>query len=165
MLQNSPIQIGVSDATETEFVDFLQGRLRAFNNERSPAHRAVRAPRASRPLHVMLRDADGAVVGGLTASTYWTWLDIDTLFVPERARGAGTGSQLLRAAETEAVARGARHALLTTFDFQARGFYERHGYRVTGVLDDYPPGHSYYWMRKELNGSLQSPHDAPAASA
>ncbi len=29
---------------------------------------------------------------------------------------------------------------------QARGFYEKHGYRVIGQVDDYSPGH----MRKDL---------------
>ena len=41
--------------------------------------------------------------------------------------------------------------MLSTFSFQARDFYQRHGYRVVGQLDDYPPGETFYWMRKELN--------------
>lgn len=39
---------------------------------------------------------------------------------------------------------------LDTFDFQARPFYERHGYEVFGTLDDYPPGHSRFFLRKDL---------------
>ena len=35
-------------------------------------------------------------------------------------------------------------------DPEARGFYEKCGYRVIGQLDEYPPGGSFYWMRKDL---------------
>ena len=57
---------------------------------------------------------------------------------------------MLDAAEAEARARGCLRARLSTFDFQARGFYEKQGYRVVGTLADYPPGGAMYWMRKEL---------------
>jgi len=53
-------------------------------------------------------------------------------------------------ADKEARQRGCRRALVKTFSFQGRGFYEKNGYRVTGRLDDYPPGESFYWMVKEL---------------
>jgi hypothetical protein len=39
---------------------------------------------------------------------------------------------------------------LTTFDFQARSFYEIKGYKVVGEIKDYPPGSSYFTMVKEL---------------
>jgi len=54
-------------------------------------------------------------------------------------------------AEGEARARGCQQAWVRTFRFQARGFYERLGYRVVGVLEDYPPGDALYWMRKDLD--------------
>ena len=39
---------------------------------------------------------------------------------------------------------------LSTHTFQARPFYERHGYHVIGLLDDHPRGHGQYTMRKTL---------------
>ena len=45
---------------------------------------------------------------------------------------------------------GATKALLTTYEFQARTFYEAHGYQVVGEIKDYPPGSSYYTMVKVL---------------
>jgi hypothetical protein len=56
----------------------------------------------------------------------------------------------LSAAEDEARRRGAKHAYLDTFSFQAPDFYEQHGYQVFGTLDDFPAGHQRYFMTKEL---------------
>lgn len=52
-------------------------------------------------------------------------------------------------AEAEALQRGCSRAKLRTFSFQARGFYEKEGYRVVGELEDYPPGETFYWMQKD----------------
>jgi hypothetical protein len=52
-----------------------------------------------------------------------------------------------------AVSLGCTDALLGTFEFQARGFYERHGYRVYGRLDGFPTGHVHYHMAKSLAAS------------
>ncbi len=41
-------------------------------------------------------------------------------------------------------------ARLTTFDFQASGFYERLGYVSYGRLDGYPAGHTVHYLRKDL---------------
>jgi hypothetical protein len=37
-----------------------------------------------------------------------------------------------------------------TFEFQARGFYERLGYKCFGELPNYPHGYSRFFMRKML---------------
>jgi ribosomal protein S18 acetylase RimI-like enzyme len=57
---------------------------------------------------------------------------------------------LLERAEAEGRARGAVMAHLDTFTFQARGFYERCGYIVFGVLP-YTNGVERYYMRKTLS--------------
>jgi hypothetical protein len=46
--------------------------------------------------------------------------------------------------------RGCHHALLDTFDFQAREFYEKLGYAVFGSLDDFPRAHVRLFMKKAL---------------
>jgi endonuclease/exonuclease/phosphatase (EEP) superfamily protein YafD len=40
-----------------------------------------------------------------------------------------------------------------TFSFQARPFYEKFGYEVFATLEDYPPGHRKYFLRKALGDS------------
>jgi hypothetical protein len=39
---------------------------------------------------------------------------------------------------------------LETHSFQARPFYEKCGYKVFGTLEDYPPGHAKFFLRKRL---------------
>lgn len=75
---------------------------------------------------------------------------IDLFFLPHDLRGGGLGSRLLGLAEDEARKRGCVSAVLYTFNFQAPGFYERHGYRVLGTIDCLPPGTSRIFMTKRL---------------
>ena len=102
------------------------------------------------PLDILIRNAAGEIVGGLIASTYWGWLEVNILWIAEGLRRLGHGRTLLRMAEAEARTRGCAHVMLTTYSFQARGFYEKEGYRVVGEMAGYPPGAVYYWMRKDL---------------
>ena len=103
-----------------------------------------------RPLIVAIDDAQGQVIGGLWGRTAYDWLFVELLVVPESLRGRGLGTDLMGRAEREAVARGCHSAWLDTFDFQARGFYERLGYACFGELADYPAGSTRYFMKKAL---------------
>lgn len=130
---------------------FLVDQIRAFNDRVSPHHREYRA--GFETLGIWVRDASGEILAGLTADLYWGWLFVDDLWVHESLRRQRYGSELLRRAETEALKRGCTRSWLRTFSFQARGFYERHGYRVVGQLDDYPPGETFYTLRKDLRAA------------
>ena len=80
------------------------------------------------PLVIAIDDSEGRVVGGLWGRTEYDWLLVELLFVPDSLRARGLGSELMKRAETEALARGCHSAWLDTFEFQARKFYERNGY-------------------------------------
>jgi GNAT superfamily N-acetyltransferase len=108
-----------------------------------------------RPLVIAVEDSKGTAVGGLWGRTAYEWLFVELLLVPESLRGRGLGTALMQRAEREAIARGCRSAWLDTFEFQARGFYERLGYECFGELQNYPPGFARYFMRKAL--STRSP--------
>jgi GNAT superfamily N-acetyltransferase len=98
----------------------------------------------------VLQSPDETIVGGVIGVVYWDWFSLDLMWMEEAYRGQGYGRRLLALAEEEARKRGARHAHLDTFSFQAPGFYEKHGYEVFGELPDFPVGHQRYYMRKEL---------------
>jgi len=105
------------------------------------------------PLHAFATNGGGEIVAGLVARTInrWGWMEVDILWVSEAARGQGLGSRLLAEAEREARARGCRFAKLYTSRFQAPGFYPKQGYTLYGKLEDFPPGETTYFYRKELS--------------
>lgn len=102
-------------------------------------------------LAITATEGDGQqVVAGLLGQTYHAWLNIGWLWTSEKYRNQGIGTELMRRAEAEALLRGCHHAHLTTLDFQAREFYERLGYSVFGILEDYPRPHRRFFMQKGL---------------
>ncbi len=102
------------------------------------------------PLVLTLQNEVGTLFGGLSGQLSYGWLFVDLLWVHQEVRAQGHGRGLMLAAEQEARSRGCRHAWLDTFSFQAREFYQKLGYVVFGELDDFPPGHRRYFLRKDL---------------
>jgi GNAT superfamily N-acetyltransferase len=103
-------------------------------------------------IRVFLRDEEGRVVGGTTANVFGGWVYISLLWVEESLRNQGYGTELMKRLEREAMGLGCRYAHLDTYSFEARPFYERLGYKVFGVLEDYPAGHRKYFLKKRLAG-------------
>ena len=103
-----------------------------------------------RKLSVIVRNEEEQIVAGLLAETKWDWLYIGWLWVNERYRARGIGAKLMKDAEREAIAMGCHHSHLTTLDFQAKRFYEKLGYEVFAALEDFPPGHTRYLMKKRI---------------
>lgn len=151
----APYHLTQSDLAVEADRAFLSTQLKAFNNQISPHHRHIRTD-PSQPLDLLLRTTGGEIVGGLIADTYWNWLVVEDFWIHADLRGQGYGRQLLALAEATAQARGCRHAHLTTYSFQARGFYEKAGYQVVGALVDYPPGATYFWLRKDFHTAGES---------
>jgi len=120
-------------------------------------------PNDFRALAILVSDPESEeILGGLWAWTSFAVLHIDLLYLPESLRGSGLGRRLIQQAEDEAIARGCHAAWLDTFSFQAPGFYERLGYTVFGVIEDYPPGHSRYFLKKTL--AIRTAAPPPAIS-
>ena len=104
------------------------------------------------PLAILIRSpSDGAIEGGLWGRSYYRWLFIELLFIPEPSRKVGLGTRIMDLAEAEARRRGCLGAWLDSFSFQAPGFYEKRGYKIFAQLDDYPPGQSRFFLSKRLN--------------
>jgi hypothetical protein len=55
-----------------------------------------------------------------------------------------------RATLTVDLERGCLNAFLETFSFQAPLFYQKLGYEVFGRADDWPVGHTHYFLKKRL---------------
>jgi GNAT superfamily N-acetyltransferase len=118
--------------------------LRAYNEMRG-------GPSGYRALAVLLRNLQsGETIGRLWAQSDYDWLRIDLLFIPERLRGEGLGTRLVRHVEAIAMERGLTGAWVDTFEFQAFGFYRKLGYEVFGVLPDHSRGQRRFFLHKHF---------------
>lgn len=123
--------------------DAVLAPLRAYNS----AHAGD--PRI-RPVAVLLTDEGGDQVGGLWGKCAYDWLCVELLAVPQEHRGGNYGRTLMDQAEGIARANGCIGIWLDTYEFQARGFYEKLGFEVFGTLDDHPIGQKRFFLRKRF---------------
>jgi GNAT superfamily N-acetyltransferase len=107
-------------------------------------------PRQFSQFGIFARGHTQELMGGLLGYISWKWLSIEVFWVAESARRLGVGGRLLHKAEEFALRQDCRFALVETYSFQARGFYEKHGYRLFAELENYPIGHECYYLRKTL---------------
>ncbi len=137
----SRIVVGEADASLDER---LSGELDIVNAAAVPGAAAVE-------LTVQSLDDGGELLGGISG---WTWQQaagIGLTWVRADQRGTGVGSQLISRFEQAAAERGARRVFVTSFTFQAPGFYEKHGYREIFRWDGVPvDGQADVHFRKEL---------------
>ena len=104
----------------------------------------------ARELTVQVLDGAGELAAGISG---WTWgvaAGIGMTWVREPSRGDGLGSRLLSEFEDEARRRGCTHVFVTSFTFQAPGFYQRHGYTETGRTLGIPGAHEDVHLFKRL---------------
>ncbi|MBK1685659.1 GNAT family N-acetyltransferase [Rhodoferax fermentans] len=133
----------ITDVADENIRQAILAPLRAYNDSQA-------GPSQGRPLVIQVIDPMGATLGGLWGYTGYGWLFTQLLVVPESLRGQGVGTQVMQLAETEAITRACHSAWLDTFEFQARGFYERLGYSCFAELPNYPVGFSRFFMKKGL---------------
>lgn len=122
--------------------------LVGYNDSKAPAE-------AYQDLTVVSR-REGKVIGGLLGYTHWNWLFVKQLWVGEAFRDQGIGRHLMLLAEHEACQRGCSHAHCDTFDFQALPFYQKLGYSIFSSLEDYPAGHTRYFLQKRNLDALRA---------
>jgi GNAT superfamily N-acetyltransferase len=125
-----------------DFCTVLDG-VRTFNRARTGNERP-------RPVAYFLRDEDGQIVGGVQGSLWGRSVHIDALWVEEKYRGQDYGSKLMKAIEDYAHSHAHPLVYLETASFQALPFYEGLGYEVFGQLPEITPGHTLYFLKKEL---------------
>jgi len=136
-------RVTMEDRNPGEVASELEKRLTAFNE-------VAAGPLRTKPIVLAVRDETNRLIGGLTAETFWNALFIDILWVDEEHRRRGYGAALLRRAEDAGRSESCDVAYLSTFDFQAPGFYEKYGYDLVGQLQGVPPGSTRRWFSKKL---------------
>lgn len=93
----------------------------------------------------------GAVEAGISGHTWGGCCFVSHLWVAERSRRQGLGTELLKAVEDHARSKRCRLVLLSSHSFQAPAFYARLGYKPVARVNDYPVGHSDVFYAKRLH--------------
>jgi GNAT superfamily N-acetyltransferase len=140
---NENYHIEYSEQPDEAMWAAIGGGLRAYNIQHAGEH-------GYKQLCFALHGAEGDIAGGVIGETYWDWLFVKLLFVREDLRRGGYGSRLMSMIEQEALRRGVKNSYLDTFSFQAPDFYQKHGYEVFGVLEEFPAGYKRYFLTKRL---------------
>ena len=139
----SGLSIWVTSEPDPSDLDTISTNLTAFNDaDAGPAERL--------PLAVLVRDADGRLVAGISGYTGWGWLYIQLLWVAEDARGQNLAGRMIGMAEDEARKRGCHGAYIDTFNPVALKAYQRAGYAAFGALKDFPKGRTRTFLQKGL---------------
>lgn len=133
----------VTDDLTPEQLEMLEDRIYEFNM-------GATGITDGRWLGVLVRDETGALVAGLTGTTWGGSCKVRNVWVREDLRHQGMGTRLLDAAEDEARRRGCHHVVLSSHSFQAPDFYRKRGFEVFAVIDDDPVGHREVYLRKRL---------------
>jgi ribosomal protein S18 acetylase RimI-like enzyme len=128
--------------TEKDKNDIFQGLLK-YNLERLE-------DKNPKDLGVFVENDNNEKIAGIICDTHGKWLIIHYLWVDELQRGNNIGSKLLMKAEEEAKERGCQYSFVDTFDFQAPGFYTKHGYKEVFQLKKYPVKGVRFYYTKEL---------------
>jgi GNAT superfamily N-acetyltransferase len=135
--------IVVTEAPDPDDVAVIGQGLGAYNVEQTGIH-------DHKPLAVLVKDADGRTIGGISGRSSLGLLFLDLVYLPKTLRGGGMGQRLLAMAEEGGRKRGCKAAVLYTISFQAPDFYKKYGWRVFGEIPCDPPGTSRIFMTKEL---------------
>ena len=137
------MKIEVVESPDAGLAEFFSKKILEFNLE----HWEVKEKKS---IAVKVCDKDGNIIAGASAKSFGLWLLLDNLWVSENLRGQNMGSKILEKLEQTAITRGCKFVLLDTLNFQARPFYERHGYSVQWTQKKYPKDGCKYFMVKEL---------------
>jgi len=132
--------------------EFVIEQLKAFNDSSHPLIAEQRQnPSDPVALQAFAREGD-RVVGAVLAraAITWQWLEISIVWVDEEFRGKGIGTLLMNEIEEMGRRHGCTRAKVSSWEFQAPGFYEKRGYVVYGVLDNYPEGVRDFMLWKSL---------------
>ena len=110
-----------------------------------------KAENAAIPVELFVFDPKGEIVGGLFGEIRFKWLKVSIMAIRDDLRRHGIGTQLLARAEQDAIDKGCKYSYVDTMEYQAPGFYEKAGYTLAGVLEDWDShGHKKLFFTKRL---------------
>ncbi len=149
-------QITISENATREEMGWLQEQLDHYRSEQTQG--AYDQPGVE--INLVIKDREGSVVGGVSASTVLGVMHLEVLWVADELRKLGFGRDLVLGAEKLGYDQGCISAQTMTFSFQAPGFYQKIGYKLLGVYDGYAFGITESVLRKRLSAKDLVPIEA-----
>jgi len=97
-----------------------------------------------------VRDENLQIIAGANGYTFYGCMYVDQLWVDEKLRGKGYGTQLMLAAEELGRERGCTFAAVNTMDWEGLEFYQKLGYHVEFERHGFVKNSTFYYLRKDL---------------
>ena len=123
---------------------YLDDKLMGFNGDKIKGY-------AFNNFLYKVTDDTGLLVAGIDCIYGGGWLEIISLWVSDNHRKRNIGERLLLKAEKTAMEKDCNGSYLYTYSFQAPAFYQKYGYKIFGVLENYYECHSKIYLKKKLN--------------
>ena len=93
---------------------------------------------------------DNKLIGGAIGFIKYDWYFLDMLYINEEYRKRKIGTNLINEIEDFARKEKLIGIRTDTWDFQAKEFYEKMGFKLFGELKDCPLGTINYFFEKKL---------------
>ena len=130
-----------------------ESELQAFKGLVWPAadkeHYGENQPKFYRNEFTLIAKDNDQIIGYISVIVDTGVAQIEPLMIKADLKGKGIGTRLLQEAEEKAKSLGAHKMWLETgSDWQAKGFYEKHGYQTRAILPNHTGGREFVLMDK-----------------
>lgn len=142
--------IEIKQSKEEQFKEFVLNGLVESNRKKCQWFQKYPVADKDEPVNFFAFDND-KIIGGAVGYVLYGWYFLDLLWIDENYQRKRIGTELIKKVEEYAKQEGLIGIRLETWDFQAKGFYEKMGYEIFAILDDCPPKTTNYFFKKELN--------------
>lgn len=101
--------------------------------------------------HSIYAKSDNKIIGGALIYQHSDAIYIDSLWVDDKYRNQGIGSELLRRTEQDCLEKGIPKQIISTFNKRAKELYINHGFKVIATVPNYIQGLDKYYLEKIAN--------------
>lgn len=136
------LSIKRADGSDDRIGEFINREFTAFATESEVA--------LNYEEFTFVAEEDGELVGVLTGRAYYNEVHIGDLIIKNGHRRGGIGKMLVEEVEKTYSGSGYEKLALTTFGFQAPGFYGKLGFKTEFVREDKDPKLKKYFLIKAL---------------
>lgn len=141
----------IKEITDREFEKTISENLHKYNREHCEWTKNNTTELPKEHIKHKLAVYDGEIlVGGSIGDIAWKWYYLDQLWIDKNYRKLGIGTKIIKEVEKYAKEKNCLGVRVETWNFQAKGFYEKQGYEVYASFEDCPPGTIEYALKKKF---------------